>query len=315
MTSLLGNVAPRAAFDAALASGTMHHAWLIAGPEGIGKAMFATHAARQLLDPEGRADATAMMMEAGSHPRFRRLARLPKDADKPEAGLARSIPVDQVRALGSLFGRTVDPGERRVVVIDAIDDLERAAANALLKSLEEPPAGTIFLLVSHAPGKLLPTIRSRCRTLRFGALDDRDIETILRRELADASSDEMAALVRAGAGSPGRALRFAGLDLARLERDLAALAERGDPDNAMRAQLAKSLGGKAAQARYQAFVERVPGFLAEQARGRSGEPLRLVLDARHDALQAGEAALGLSLDPAATAWELGSIVARLARTG
>jgi DNA polymerase III subunit delta' len=314
MTSMLGNAAPRAAFDAALASGAMHHAWLIAGPEGVGKAMFATDAARRLLDARAREETTAMMM-AGSHPRFRRLMRLPKDADKPESGLARSIPVDQIRTLGSLFGRTVDPGERRVVLIDAIDDLERAAANALLKSLEEPPPDTIFLLVSHAPGKLLPTIRSRCRTLRFGALDDGDVETVLRREGIDASTDEMVALVRAGAGSPGRALRFAGLDLARLERDLAMLAERGDADNAIRAQLAKSLGGKAAQARYQAFVERVPSFLAERARTRSGETLRIALDARRDALRTGEAALGLSLDPAATAWELGGIVARLARTG
>ncbi|WP_448502137.1 DNA polymerase III subunit delta' [Sphingomonas sp.] len=315
MTSLLGNAAPRAAFDAALASGAMHHAWLIAGPEGVGKARFATDAARHLLDAHTSQETTAMMMEAGSHPRFRRLMRLPKDADKPEAGLARSIPVDQIRALGSLFGRTVDPGERRVVLIDAIDDLERAAANALLKSLEEPPPGTIFLLVSHAPGKLLPTIRSRCRTLRFSALDDQDVKTILRRALNDASDEEVAALAQLGAGSPGRALRFAGLDLARLERDLAALVRHGDPDNTIRAQLAKSLGGKAAQERYRAFVERVPSFLAEHARGRSGEGLRAALDARRDALRTGEAALGLSLDPAATAWELGGIVARLARTG
>ena len=106
-----------------------------------------------------------------SHPDFKLLERLPK-ANSEE--LARSITVDQVRGLQPLFATTPSLSPRRVVLIDAIDDLERSAANALLKNLEEPPAGTIFLLVSHAPGRLLPTIRSRCRLLRFDPLDDDD---------------------------------------------------------------------------------------------------------------------------------------------
>src|SRR3546814_4734811 len=88
----------------------------------------------------------------------------------------------------------------------AADDLERGAANALLKNLEEPPAGTLFLLVSHAPGRLLPTIRSRCRMLRFSPLSDDEMETVLRAELPDADVHEIAALIAAGEGSPGRAL-------------------------------------------------------------------------------------------------------------
>lgn len=171
---ILGHDEQTAAFLDAARSGRMHHAWLLAGPQGIGKAGFAQAAARWLLAsaagpavPHNRLDVSgdhpiASLLDAGSHPDFKVLQRLPKAGSEE---LARSITVDQVRGLQPLFATTPSLSPRRVVLIDAIDDLERGAANALLKNLEEPPAGTVFLLVSHAPGRLLPTIRSRCRTL------------------------------------------------------------------------------------------------------------------------------------------------------
>lgn len=318
MTGPVGNHAARRAFDAALAGGSLHHGWLIAGPEGVGKAAFARDMAVRLLARDGGAasqDEARALLDAGSHPRFRRLARLPKDDAKPENGLARSITVDQVRKLQSLLARTVDPGERRIVLIDSIDDLERSGGNALLKSLEEPPKGTVFLLVSHVPGRLLPTIRSRCRLLRFAALEDAEVETVLRARLPDAADAEIAAMVRAGGGSPGRALAFAGLELAAIERDLEELAQHGDPANQVRSRLAKTLGAKAAQPRYAAFLERVPGFIAEHARQRRGEALRIALDAHVAAGNVAGAAIGLSQDAGATVFEMAGIVARLARTG
>src|SRR6202012_4948803 len=106
-----------------------------------------------------------------------------------------SISIDQVRTLQAMFATTPSLSRRRVIVIDAIDDLERPAANALLKNLEEPPAGTIFLLASHAPGRLLPTIRSRCRLLRFETLGDDAMAAIIREEIPEASVEEVAALV------------------------------------------------------------------------------------------------------------------------
>ena len=109
----------------------------------------------------------------------------------------------------------------------------------LLKNLEEPPAGTIFLLISHAPGRLLPTIRSRCRLLRFDPLDDAAMAGVLRDALPECDAAEIAALVKAGQGSPGRALGFAGLELAKLDEAMAAIARDGDPGNARRAKLAK----------------------------------------------------------------------------
>ena len=216
MTPIIGNTAAQTAFLAAMRGGSLHHAWLIAGPQGVGKASFARAAAMRMLAdaaepyggstgfevPEG--NRTRSLIEAGSHPDFRVLARLPKDVEKPDQDLARSITIAQVRTLQPLFATKPSMSPRRVVVIDAIDDLERGGANALLKNLEEPPAGTIFLLISHAPGRLLPTIRSRCRLLRFEALSDGEVATAIRTLQPDADESEVAALVRASDGAPGR---------------------------------------------------------------------------------------------------------------
>lgn len=324
---LIGNEPARDALAAAMASGALHHAWLIAGAEGVGKGSFARAAAARLLaeaaEPErlspgweiGIDTRTAHLIDAGAHPDYRVLARLPKDPDKPDEALARSITIAQVRSLQALFATKPALSSRRVIVIDAVDDLERGGANALLKSLEEPPAGTIFLLVSHAPGRLLPTIRSRCRLLRFDPLPPGQVEAILRTELADASAGEIAALVRAGEGSPGRALGFAGLDIAALEADMVALVETGDPSNAIRGRLAKLLGTKAAQPRYEAFLERAPSFIADRAKEMSGEALRTALDAYAAARELGGAALSLSLDAGATVFEMSGLIARMAGTG
>ena len=323
MTPLQGNVAAHQAFTAAMAGGTMHHAWLFAGPQGVGKASFARIAAMRLLAgaaapgtlPAGldvpAGNRTRSLIEAGSHPDFRVLERLPKDAEKPDQDLARSITIAQVRTLQPLFATTPSMSPSRVVLIDAIDDLERGGANALLKNLEEPPAGTLFLLVSHAPGRLLPTIRSRCRLLRFEALQDDEVAIALRRALPEADGEEIAALVRAADGAPGRALQFAGLDVAGIDTALAAIAADGDASNARRAKLAKSLAGKASQPRYEAFLERVPAFIARAARGRTGPALKRALDAHAAARDVAGAALGLSLDAQATVFEMAGLVATL----
>lgn len=324
MTGFIGNTAAQSALAAAMQSGALHHAWLLAGPEGVGKASFARQAAQRMLAEASEPHAlkpgwevpattqTAHLFAAGSHPDYRELTRLPKDPDKPEQGLARSMKIDQVRGLIASFATKPSLSQRRVVVIDSIDEVERpGAANALLKVLEEPPQGTIFLLVSHAPGRLLPTIRSRCRLLRFDPLPAADVAAVLRAELPDATAIEVDALVRAGEGSPGRALGFAGLDLAALESDMAAIANRGDATNAIRSRLAKLLGAKAAQPRYEAFLERAPSFIAERARPLEGEGLRTALDAYQSARELSAAALGLSLDAGATVFEMSGLIARL----
>lgn len=320
----LGHDAAISAFRAAMDSGALHHAWLFTGPQGVGKGLFARIAARRLLaealqpralvqgfdvptdDPAGR------LFDAGSHPDYRVLERLPKDADKPEGDYARSITIAQVRALQPMFATKPGLSPARVIVIDTIDDLERPAANALLKNLEEPPAGTIFILVSHAPGRLLPTIRSRCRQLRFDPLGDGAMRQVLADALPEASEAELAALIAAGQGSPGRALGYAGLDMAALDAAMAAIASDGDPGNGARGKLAKTLALKAAQLRYEAFLDRAPSFIAAQAAARTGERLRIALDAYEAARSLSISARAHSLDAQATVFEMAGLVARLA---
>ncbi|MEO5868098.1 MAG: DNA polymerase III subunit delta', partial [Sphingomonas sp.] len=220
--------------------------------------------------------------------------------------------IAQVRSLQPLFVTTPSMSSRRVVLIDAIDDLERGGANALLKNLEEPPAGTTFLLVSHAPGRLLPTIRSRCRMLRFEGLGDDVMTRIVGERLPLADTGEVAALVRAGQGSPGRALGFAGLDLGALDAALARIAQSGDIRNVERGKLARQLALKAAQPRYDAFLDRAPAFIAAEARGRVGPALRVALDGYDRARALAASARGLSLDAQGTVFEMAGIVASLA---
>lgn len=323
MTVVRGHRAAIDAFLAASTGGALHHAWLLAGPLGVGKATFAEAAALRLLAdamtpgtlPSGLAvpedHPAARLAAAGSHPDLRVLRRLPKKDKEDE--LARSITVDQIRSLGPFLGTMPSLSPRRVIVIDAADDLERpGASNALLKSLEEPPAGTVFLLVSHAPGRLLPTIRSRCRLLRFDPLGDEDMAAALARALPDADADERAALVRIGEGAPGRAIGYAGLDLGAIDQAVEAIARDGDPRLERRAALARALSPKAAQPRYEAFLDRVPTVIARLTALRFGADLRTALDAYDEARSVAAAARSLSLDTQGTVYELTGIVARLA---
>ncbi|WP_420141533.1 DNA polymerase III subunit delta', partial [Sphingomonas sp.] len=251
----------------------------------------------------------AALLDAGSHPDFRLLERLTKSSSDD---LARSITVDQVRGLQPLFATTPSLSGRRVIVIDAIDDMERSAANALLKNLEEPPAGTVFLLVSHAPGRLLPTIRSRCRLLRFEQLDAEQTAVALRRALPDAEATEIEALVAVADGAPGEALRFAGLDISGLDAAIDKLAVHGDPSNALRAALGRTLSLKAAQPRYEAFLERAPSRIAAEAR-RAPPPLlaeRVAL--WRQARDIADRAVRQSADPQTTVFEIAGLLAKLA---
>src|SRR5690606_7756063 len=161
------------AWRAAIDSPRMHHGWILAGKRGIGKAAFALAAARELVAEPGVAPSK------GDHPDVIVLEPLPATADdekKRDEGKPyqrkRNISVDRVRAMQQRLTTRPTLGARRAIVIDPADDLEKSAANALLKSLEEPPAGSYFLLVVHRPGRLLPTIRSRCRLLQFAPLGD-----------------------------------------------------------------------------------------------------------------------------------------------
>ena len=307
-------------FASAWRSRRLHHAWLLAGPKGVGKASFGKEAAtRVLAEAAGPAvhlpgldtpadHPIAKLLAAGSHPDFRWLERL----ERPTGGLARNISVDQIRSLQALLSVTPSMSPWRAIVIDSVDDLEASAANALLKMLEEPPANTIFFLVSHAPGRLLPTIRSRCRRLDFSRLDDDVMTSLLSRSLPEEKSGAIAQLVEFAEGSIGRAIDIAALDLAPLESDAQAILREGDPDNVRRSRLASALGTKSAADRYSAFLQLVPGLLAREAVGLEGEARGRALEAYEKAQQTVAIAPRLSLDPGATVFELGGILASVA---
>lgn len=318
--TLYGHSEQIEAFTEARASGRMHHAWLLTGPQGVGKGSFARAAALRLLaDAAGPSvdgpgldvpmeHRIARLWEAGSHPDVMLLERLYRDKTKD---YARSITVDQVRGLSRLFATAPSFSPWRVVIVDAADDMERSGANALLKLLEEPPANSLFLLVSHAPARLLPTIRSRCRVLRFGALAEPDMAAALRQAVPEADDREIAELVAIGDSSPGRAVRYAGLDVAGLDRAMEAIIRTGDSDNGERVALSRSLALKAAQPRYEIFLERLPTRIAAEARGRQGQALADAVALWEKARALAGSAVRLSLDPQATVFELAGLLASL----
>lgn len=319
---LVGHLDQQRGFLEAWRSGRLHHAWLLAGPQGIGKACFARSAAAYVLasaagPAEGVADSglvvspdhrIAKLLAAGSHPDFRHLTRL---EDDKSGKLKAEITVDQVRELQPLLHTQPSFSPWRVVIVDAAEEMRREAANAFLKSLEEPPANTLFLLVSHAPGRLLPTIRSRCRILRFQPLAAAEVREVLLQQLPDAG-DEIEALTALAEGSPGRALRFAGLDIDGLNRALSGLGQGTSAQrNARALELAKSLAAKNAQPRYEAFLEMAPAFLAQAAQGLRGSALAKALGLWERAQALSTQALPLSLDPQSVTYELANLVAAL----
>ncbi len=229
---LVGHDAAEKTMLAAQGSGRMHHAWLITGPRGIGKATLAWRFARFLLAgqqggglfgdaPAGLdvpADAPgANLVDARSHPDLFHLRR----TLNPDSGRMRSeIVVDDVRGLGEFMHMTPAMGDWRVAIVDAADEMNRNAANAVLKILEEPPPNAVLLIVAHAPGRLLPTIRSRCRRLALQALGDDTAMQLLAAYAPDTKPDERTSLAGLAEGSIGRALELSSAGSLNLYRDM-----------------------------------------------------------------------------------------------
>ena len=255
-----------------MASGRLHHAWLIAGPRGVGKATLAYRAARALLATGGAPatldvapdHAVARRVRAGSEPR---LAVLRREWDEGKNRLPDVIGVDAVRRLIARLSLSAADGGRRAVIVDAADEMNPQAANALLKLLEEPPERTTMLLVAHRPSALLPTIRSRCRLLRLHPLGAREMAEAMGREDAPA----LAAL---SGGSVGEALRIGGGCGPALYAEIVALLARApglDREGALR--LAEAAAGRGAEARRDLSVSLIETALARLALTGAAGPL------------------------------------------
>ncbi len=327
MAKLIGHERSEAAFLAALADDRLHHAWLLCGPRGMGKASFALRAARLLLSGAGVSGGfesaedsqAASLIRAGSHPDLKILQRLPKkDGQDPydvtdQTELKRNISVAQIRELQSLLGSKTAIAPHRAIIVDAADDLERGGANALLKNLEEPPANTLFFLVSHAPQRLLPTIRSRCRVQRFDPLCDAEMGRFLSVALPQLSDADRAGLILAAEGSPGRAMTMNALELGDIAAQLKSIYDEGDRSGRKGAQLAQKLALKAANDRYLAFLEQVPAYFAAIARQREPREVAPVIDAWREASDLAANAVPLTLDKQSVVFRMARLLAGLSR--
>jgi DNA polymerase-3 subunit delta' len=208
---LLGHTEAEATILDAIRAGRMHHAWLITGPEGVGKATLAYRFARRLL--AGRPTEDSLALDP-ANPVFRRVAAnshadlltIERMFNEKTKRMKTQIAVEDVRKINGFMSLTPAEGGWRVVVVDGAEELNQASANALLKVLEEPPPRAILLLVCAAPGRLLPTIRSRCRRLRLTPLADEPMGRLLGQYLPGLSAGERGRLITLAEGSPGRAI-------------------------------------------------------------------------------------------------------------
>lgn len=255
-------------------------AWILGGPQGIGKATLAWRAVRFLAahpDPTAPEVLSAQNLDVDpKHPAARKisalsygdLALLRRQWDAKTKKFATRISVEDIRAILPIFTQSAGEGGWRMAIVDSADDLNASSANALLKLIEEPPPRSVFFFIAHQPGRLLPTIRSRCRFLALPALAPPEVDQALRAALADA--DEKipdAEILRASAGAIGsvrEALRLIEPAAAELDRLIdAALAQLPDCDQ----RLPQTIGGKIASrenlAGWEAFVAKILDWLSE----------------------------------------------------
>jgi len=198
---------------AAFASGRMHHAWLLAGIDGIGKTSFAWHIANHVLSNGANAigkynphNRVTKLIQAEAHPDLLVVRRA---VDDKTGELKSVISVEAAREIAPFLHKTASHGGWRVVIIDEAHMMNRQSENAILKIVEEPPAHALILITATTPGALLPTIRSRCRVLHLSPLDDAHMKVVLSRSAPNLSLDEIDRLIALSGGSAGFALKIA----------------------------------------------------------------------------------------------------------
>ena len=278
-----------AQLTAAHRAGKLPHALVFAGPRGIGKATAAFQLAHYLLShpsPDTAPDAFAprdpasslyRQVASGAHPSVLHLTRPLNEKTK---SFKTALTVDEIRRVGRFLSLTAHDGGYRVVIVDPADDMNVNAANALLKNLEEPPSRTLFVLIAHSLGRLLPTIRSRCQIVRFQPLADDDLLAALAavgKEPEPAAASAM--LARAG-GSPRNAIMLTDYGGVEIAEALDKLVATPDPAAAETHRLADAVAGRDQAIQFGIFNSHALDILARAAseaaeRGDSGRANRI----------------------------------------
>lgn len=309
--ALIGHTRPLQEFVDAAQGGRMPHAWLLCGPQGVGKASFAYLAARAMLEcvqpaqitglsPAGESD-SGRLLETSVHPD---LYILKRSYNEKTDKFRSDITVEETRALKKSFTLSAARGGWRVAIIDSIDEMTQNGVNALLKLIEEPPEKCLFLIVCHHPGRVLDTIRSRCRQLHFNALDEGQLQQIVAGKLNAVDPNEAAAAAFLADGSAGRALALSENGGFELYREMVGLMETLPQIDVERLHgFGARFGTRAAPESFGLFTYLFAGWLHRYARSFStGQAFQPVFE--------GEAALAarfmggqLPLEPAVSLWE------------
>ena len=263
--ALIGHETARQTIVQARNTGRMAHAWLITGPAGIGKATLAWRFARHVLASPDAAIADGDIETDPAHPDVRKIIA----GAHPDCRLIRrsmtkrspyrfrtEISVEDIRDSATFLHHTAAMSDWRCLIVDAADEMNLNAQNALLKVLEEPPPRTLILLVAHAPSRLLPTIRSRCRALPLHPLDTAQVAQIMARAGSDLSPDEMQIISDISGGSPGKAIDLARAGGLELYQDLSRLVENLPKlDTEHLHMTSDKFAGAAGEAGYRTFLE------------------------------------------------------------
>ena len=286
----------------------LHHAWLITGARGIGKATLAYRFAKFMLvngnvgddgpsmfgddlgqttfdsldiDPDNE---IIQRIKAGGHGD---LLTVERSEDPKKKTIRKQIVVDDVRKAHTMFHNTASEGGWRVIVVDAADEMNNNAANALLKILEEPPKKAILLLVSHAPGKLLPTVRSRCRMLKLSPLEPSAVHDVVMARFPEMSSADLAALSALAEGAPGKAIRLADMGgLTVYDRMIGILGSLQNLDIPELHKLAGEMAAVKALDKYELFMDLLSNWLERLVRyGATGEAPFVVRDSENAIFQ------------------------------
>jgi DNA polymerase-3 subunit delta' len=298
---LVGHGEAAKMLTAAYRSGKLPHALIFSGPVGIGKATLAFHVAHHLLKHPDPAKSPASLsvpdpasslfrqIATGAHPGVLHLTRPVNDKTK---SFKTVVTVDEIRKVSRFLSLTSHDGSYRVVIVDPADDMNANAANALLKNLEEPPARTLFILIVHAPGSLLPTIRSRCQVVRLSPLGDEELMAVLETTEQPPPDDPAAraALAERAGGSARTAIlltQYGGLEIA---STLDALLTTGKRDIAAAFRLAEAVAGRDQAIQFDIFNRRSLDLLSDAASSAAhgGDIARAksLSDAWHEALDA-----------------------------